>query len=247
MEKKFNWGLSSATLHVLAMAFMLCDHLWATVVPGNEWLTCIGRLAFPIFAFMIVEGYFHTGDVKKYAKRLLVFACISEIPFNLMISSALAFPVHQNVLWTLLLGLLLVHINEIARKQNKLWLTVLAGGVTVVSGFVAGYLAMVDYYGAGVVTVLMFYFLHQRRWWSFAGQVIVLYYLNVEILGGLYYEVNLFGTTFNIVQQGLALLALVPIWLYSGRQGHSSKMFKWFCYWFYPVHMLVLAMIFMAS
>ena len=63
MKTKFD--ISSFGLHLLAMGLMLCDHLWATVVPGNDWLTCIGRLAFPIFAFMTVEGYFHTKNLKK--------------------------------------------------------------------------------------------------------------------------------------------------------------------------------------
>lgn len=247
MEKKFKWDISSATLHILAMAFMLCDHMWATVVAGNNWLTCIGRLAFPVFAFMITEGYFHTSDVKKYAKRMLVFALISEIPFNLMVSSAIVFPIHQNVLFTFLIGLGLVHINETVRKKDRLWLTVLTGFATVVLGFAAGYLFMVDYYGVGVVTVLVFYFFRHRKWWCYVGQFAALYYLNVEILSGMYYEIELFGHTFKIVQQGFALLALIPIWLYRGRKGHSSKAFKYFCYWFYPVHMFILAMIFMAS
>ena len=55
MEKKR--GIDSFTLHILAMLFMLCDHLWATLFPTQEWMTCVGRLAFPIFAFMIAEGF----------------------------------------------------------------------------------------------------------------------------------------------------------------------------------------------
>ena len=92
--------LSSFTLHVLAMILMLCDHLWATLLPGQEWLTCIGRIAFPIFAFMIAEGFYQTSNRKKYLKRMFIFALISEIPFNLIMSSGLINPFHQNVLFT---------------------------------------------------------------------------------------------------------------------------------------------------
>ena len=98
--------INSNALKILAMAFMLLDHLWATIIPDNQWMTCVGRLAFPIFAFMISEGYVHTSDFKKYAKRLLIFGLISEIPFNLMSAGGFFFPFHQNVMFTLLLGLL---------------------------------------------------------------------------------------------------------------------------------------------
>ncbi len=74
--------ISAATLHLAAMLFMLMDHLWATLLPAQDWLTCVGRLAFPVFAFMAVEGYFHTHSFKRYALRLLVLAVISEVPFD---------------------------------------------------------------------------------------------------------------------------------------------------------------------
>ena len=143
--KRFD--ISAAALHIIAMTLMLMDHLWATLLPAREWLTCAGRVAFPIFAFMAVEGYFHTRSFKKYILRMLLFAVLSEIPFDLM-------------------------------------------------------------YG-----------------------------------GTWFYPVQLFGMEFELCQQGLALLALIPIWLYRGRQGYHSKPFQYLCYAFYPVHMLLLVVV----
>ena len=103
---KRSFDLSTAALHILAMAFMLSDHLWATLFLSQEWMTAVGRLAFPIFAFLAVEGYFHTHSFRRYALRMLLFAVLSEVPFDLMYSGTPFYPVHQNVIWTLLLGLL---------------------------------------------------------------------------------------------------------------------------------------------
>ena len=94
------FDLSSTTLHIMAMIFMLMDHLWATLFPAQEWLTCVGRIAFPIFAFMTVEGYFHTHNFKKYLTRMFIFALLSEIPFDLMYGGTVFYPYHQNVIWT---------------------------------------------------------------------------------------------------------------------------------------------------
>ena len=113
------FDISTAGLHILAMTLMLMDHLWATLLPAQEWLTCAGRLAYPIFAFMAVEGYFHTRSFRKYALRMLVFAVLSEVPFNLMCGGTWFYPVHQNVIWTLLMGLLGVHLLETVRRKQK--------------------------------------------------------------------------------------------------------------------------------
>ena len=155
---------TSMSLHIMAMLFMLCDHLWGTIVPGNDWLTCIGRIAFPIFAFMLVEGYFHTKNLKKYVLRLFVFAVVSEIPFNLALGSRWFYPIHQNVLWSFLIAIGLIHWNEKARKSGKLWKRLLVGLATVMIGYLAGILTMVDFYHAGILTVLVFYFFRQRNY-----------------------------------------------------------------------------------
>lgn len=240
--KKMKLETTSASLHILAMAFMLCDHLWGTLVPGNDWLTCVGRLTFPIFSFLIVEGYFHTKNLRKYVLRLLLFAVISEIPFNLAMGSSLIYPIHQNVLWCFLIAIGLIHWNEKVRVK-KLWLRILIGILTVLIAYISGILAMLDFYQAGILTVLVFYFFRGRKWWNFAAQLVCLWYINVEMLSGYAYEIQLFGQTHFFVRQGFALLALIPIWLYRGRQGYHNKAFQYFCYAFYPLHLLILGLL----
>lgn len=236
-------GISSFALHILAMTLMLCDHLWATLLPGQEWLTCIGRMAFPIFAFMIVEGYFHTSNVRKYILRLFAFAIISEVPFNLFYGSSVIFPFHQNVLWTFLIAVLSITLIEKTKKAKKWWLTWLIGIVTVAVDSLLGTVAMVDYFGAGVLTVLVFYFFRERKWWCFFGQLVCMFIINDCILGGYYYSIPIVGYELKVVQQGFALLSLIPIWLYDGHQGYHSKPFQYLCYMFYPLHMLILYLI----
>ena len=243
MDSSASKNFELTVLHIIAMTLMLMDHLWATLLPAREWLTCAGRVAFPIFAFMAVEGYFHTRSFKKYILRMLLFAVLSEIPFDLMYGGTWFYPVHQNVLWTFLLSLLGVWLMEQVRKKGKIWMYLLVCVLVVPAGLVLGTLCMVDYYGVGVLTVFVFYFLHGRKWWCFLGQLAALYWLNVELLGGLMYPVQLFGMEFELCQQGLALLALIPIWLYRGRQGYHSKPFQYLCYAFYPVHMLLLVVV----
>lgn len=242
METKKHFELTSAALHLMAMAFMLCDHLWATVLTGNDYLTDIGRLAFPIFAFLTVEGYFHTRDLKKYVRRLLLFALLSEIPFDMMSNRTVFYPLHQNVLWTFLLGIFLIWLNERVREK-AVWKCLLMAAFTVLLAYPLGIITFVDYYSAGLLTVLAFYFFRGRHWWCFLGQFAALWYINVELLGGLIYEWELFGTTLFVVQQGFALLALLFIWLYRGKQGYHSRWFQYSCYAFYPVHLLVLGLV----
>lgn len=242
MENRFKLETTSFSLHIMAMIFMLCDHLWGTVVPGNDWLNCIGRIAFPIFAFMIVEGYFHTSSLKKYVKRLLLFAVLSEIPFNLAMGSSWFYPIHQNVLWSFLISVGLIHWNEKVRDQ-KIWKRLAVGIASCCAAYVGGILTFVDFYNAGILTVLTFYFFRGRKWWNYPAQLVCMWYINCEMLGGFGYETDIFGSTHFIERQAFALLALIPIWLYKGRQGYRSKVFQYICYAFYPIHLLILGII----
>ncbi|MCF0116125.1 MAG: conjugal transfer protein TraX [Erysipelotrichaceae bacterium] len=222
------------------MIFMVLDHTWATLPYMPEWMTGVGRLTFPIFAFLTVEGFFHTSDIKKYMKRMLIFACISEIPFNLMVAGGIIFPFHQNVLFTFLIGLVGMYLMEEMKKKDNLLLTVGVAVLVVLMGYLMGTLTFVDYNGCGVLIIFVFYFFRGNTWFYRLGQLAGLFFVDMVLLRGLVYPVQLGNLYLEIPQQGLALLSLVFIWLYKGKQGYHSKPFQYFCYGFYPVHMMVL-------
>lgn len=111
--------LNGFHLKLIAICTMFIDHLGYTLFPGDLWLRCVGRVAFPIFCFLIAEGCVYTHDRRKYALRLLAFALLSEIPFNLMNSGAVWDSYHQNVLWTLLTGALVCWLIDWALKNRR--------------------------------------------------------------------------------------------------------------------------------
>ena len=239
LKKPF--GLTSNQLRGLALFFMLLDHMWATIVSGQLWMTCVGRLAFPIFAFLISEGYAHTRDVKAYAKRLFWFGVISEVPFNLMIMSSPVFPFHQNVMFTLLLGLLAIHCWEKALQQDgfgpRLKDVLLCMGCIVLGGVL-----LTDYGMMGVTTVLLFWVCRNLpyRWvFQLAGVVA----LNFFTIQGQVFPLSVGRFTWEFPLQGFAVFALVFIWLYNGEKGSRNKVMQYSAYAFYPVHMLVLSLI----
>lgn len=233
--------LNGLTLKLLAMALMLCDHMWATVVPGNQWMTNLGRLAFPIFAFQIAEGYARTHNFRQYLGRMFLFALISEIPFNMITGGGLLFPFHQNVMFTFCLALLMLRLADLGKGRGPVW-----HGLSIAAacglGWLLGGLTMVDYYGRGVLMVLLFY-LTRGLSWGWLVQLGGMIFINGVLMAGLQLEVSLFGLEFSFPQQGLAVLALIPIWLYNGRQGPHNRLIQYACYAFYPVHILVLAVL----
>ena len=242
-ENKFKIEVTSTILHIFAMFCMLFDHMWIAIVYGNDWMNCIGRLAMPVFSFMIVEGYRHTGNLKKYIRRMFVFALISEIPFNLFISGSVIYPFHQNVLWTLLIGILCIHRIESAKRTGNKGKFLITSIIVTIGAYLIGMILMLDYNAAGVLTVLVFYFFNGDAWYHRMGQFIGLYYINFELLGGIYDAYNIFGNTFEFPRQGFALFALIPIWLYNGKRGVHSKRFQYFNYAFYPLHLLILSLL----
>ena len=242
MEKPAqSFRLTAAQLRWIALGAMLLDHLWAMVVPGNQWMTYAGRLAFPIFAFQIAEGFLHTSNFRRYALRLLAFACLSEIPFDLMYASTAFNPFHQNVMFTLLLGLLAIHGLDRARRERTAKAAAL-GLLGLLGTWLAGTVGLVDYGGMGVLTVVVFYVFRDVPL-ARLGQAACLFLLNMVFFQGEYLLVEVFGHVFEVQTQGFALLALVPIWLYGGERGRGGRVLQYGSYAFYPLHMLALYLI----
>ncbi len=240
-DKKSWSGISSFTLHILAMLFMTCDHLWGTeLLGGYEILTCIGRLTFPIYAFMIAEGYHYTKDLKKYLKRLLIFALISEIPYNLMTESTVFYPFGQNVLWTFILSLLCMKAIDKVRENKNAVVGWLLAALVITGFYFAATLTMVDYFGDGLLMAVVFHIFRGEKWYNKLLQAVSIIYINFEMMKGFTYEFELFGYDLTFPRQGFAVLALIPIFLYKGKQGPKNKVTKYLFYAYYPAHILLL-------
>ncbi len=231
-------GLTSNMLRILAMAFMICDHLWAKVVPGNDWMTYVGRMTFPIFAFMISEGFIHTSNLKKYISRLLIFALISEIPFNLFYGGSWFYPYHQNVMFTLLFGLLAIMLIDKAKK-NRDAKTIIKSALLVILLGIASFIGFVDYGFWGFLIIIMFYLFRDFPF-AWLAQLAAMIIINCELFEGQFIIVDLFGKSFEFATQGFAVFSLIPIWLYGGRKGKSSKIMQYGFYAFYPLHMIII-------
>ncbi len=218
--------MSSFVLKVIAVVSMCFDHIGACLTHGvaSGW-NYVGRLAFPIFAFQISEGYSHTHNLKRYFWKLFVFALISQIPFNLF-EYTLGFDLNLNVLFTLFLGLLAITIFD--KAPNKL-LSFIGAAICVVLGEVLH----VDYGYWGVLVVFCFYlFKSNKLVMSLVFLLLVIAkYCNSFIASGFYYKYI-----------ALALgtyLSIIPIVLYNGKQGPKTK---YFLYIFYPLHLAILGL-----
>lgn len=242
MTETVKKGISSSTLKLIAVFSMLVDHtaavlVWnplnpeaATIVQNMEmgwnaqWLIYlfmrypIGRLAFPIYCFLLVEGFMRTRSVGKYALRMFLFALISEVPFDLAFYGKVWEINGQNVFFTLFLAIAAMAGMEFIRektgqKLQKQWL--IRGGqlLWVLAVCVVASLICCDYGAKGVLVVLVLYLFRYNR--------------GTQILAG----------SVAFAWEITAPLAFIPIHYYNGKKGLQMK---YFFYAFYPVHLLVL-------
>ena len=224
-------GLDGGVLKGIAAALMLTDHVGAILLPEVPVLRCVGRLAFPIFAFFIAEGYAHTRNFGRYFRRLAILAVVSEIPFNLE-NGAVFDLTRQNVLFTFCLALLTLRGLEALGRERGFgrW----SGcGLVLAAGFAAGELLRTDYGGWGVVTVAL---LQLCRDGKYAKLWLLLAMAAVNGLGMGSLTMPVFGGEMPI--QIFAVAALPVIWLYNGQAG--PKGLRRAFYVFYPAHLLVL-------
>ena len=218
--------ISQEGLKIIACLTMLIDHIGATLVPVTA-LRLIGRLAFPIYCFLIAEGMAHTRDVKKYGIRLAIGAVLAEVPFDLAIYGRLTLS-HQSVMVTMLIGYLMV-----------LWIRRSKGVplVPVIVCAVAAELLSTDYGAAGIAMIALFVLSREhkdRMTIQMMGLGLICW-----LIGGYGWQV---GQIF-VPAQMFGLLALIPIGLYSGTKITTSRAVQWGFYLFYPVHLAVLWLI----
>mgnify|MGYP002588067177 CR=1 FL=1 len=227
-----DFSLSGTALKRIACLSMLLDHIGASLLEnglfkqGSFWpgdvqldgvLRLAGRLAFPIYCFLLVEGFLHTHDVKRYVERLFLFGLLSEVPFDMAFFRT---PFHwgnQNVYWTLALGVLAMAGLKRFEKENGLpgWQgLVWAGGCAALA-----LAANTDYNAIGVIIICSLYLTRaDRKRQCLVGAVLFLFELT-------------------------APLAFVLVWFYNGQRGACSPLQKKAFYWFYPVHLALLACI----
>ncbi len=232
--------LSQEGLKLIACVTMLIDHIGATFVYDMvsmepdpvRWaaladlyyaMRIIGRIAFPIYCFLLVEGAHYTRNPKKYAGRLAIGVLLSEIPFDLALNDGFDW-LSNSVMITLLLGyLMILSMNRLQR----LWKC-----AVILPFFLAAEWLWTDYGGNGILIIAMLALtkgLRQEVLWRGLGFCLVLSFGPPIALWGVEIPMELFG-----------LFALVPISCYDGAKRTSSKAVQWAFYLFYPVHLLLI-------
>lgn len=174
----------------------------------------IGRFAFPIFCFLLVEGFQKTRSKTKYAVRLFLFALISEVPFDMAFSMGTMNWNYQNVFFTLFLGFLTIWgMDEISKRELQLWVQRGAQVLLFLAGAFLAELICCDYGAYGIIAISVLYLFRFRK--------------RDQLLAG----------CLSFFWEFTAMLAFIPIAFYNGKRGLKLK---YVFYAFYPVHLLIL-------
>lgn len=203
-------GLNTFSLKCIAIASMLIDHMGAVLFPYSTWMRIVGRLAFPIFAYLLVEGFVYTRDVKKYLTRLGIFALISEIPFDLAFFGNVVAMKHQNVFFELFLGILVLYLMLKTTDQAQRVM------IIIPALLISDWLCL-DYGSWGLLMILVYYVCREKKLLKLALVV----------------AINLLMGN-SQVYAGLAVLIIA---LHNRELGPKMKLFF---YAFYPAHLLIL-------
>jgi len=220
--------MSGFLLKLIAVAAMAADHIGLVLFPHALWLRLIGRIAFPLYAYFIAEGFRHTADVRKYILRLAAFAFLSELPFDLVMTGDPLSPRYQNVFFTLLLGLLaIVFYDRFSREASpsRAMLPVLlcATGASLIPA---------DYGFYGVLLIFVFYICKNQT-------VLVKWFMVLVPAGALLCYAEQGSLLWSFAQM-FELGALPLILTYNGKRGPKVR---YFFYVFYPAHLLLLYLI----
>lgn len=232
-------------LKLIAMTTMFIDHAYYLFPNTEGWMTCIGRIAFPIFAFQAAEGIRRTHDIGKYIRRLFIFALISEIPFDLFVNGMMFYPFHQNVIFTLLIAVVTINCaRKVAENKKYRWLVI----PVLCLGMLLSKVMFTDYDWRGVATVMAFYICSEEnkkinRKYRNAMLIILMMFLHIFTVSGFSFEFEILKHTVLFPIQGFALLAIIPVFLYNEKRGKYGKIMQKITYIFYPAHMLILYMI----
>ena len=226
--------MTTFVLKIIALASMLFDHL-AVVFPDifPFWFRGIGRLAWPIFAFLLADGFRHTKSPEKFVMRLLAFALISEIPYDIAMGNNISFIANTNIFYTLFLGGMAICLYERMKNKYNWKAAAFIGAVFPTAVFAE--LLTVDYGGIGVLFVFAVYAIKPQRLRIAAVGVFALSQF-IPLIPAHFLGIEIRLEYWLMIPFALATVPLVS--MYNGKRGVQAK---WLFYLVYPVHLTVLA------
>ena len=220
----------------------LNNDVWELLYRINSDLRVIGRIAFPLFCFLMIHGFIHTHSRLKYAGNLLLFALLSELPFDFLFYDGIDFA-HQNVFWTLLIGLLMIWALEAVNQTNiKMILKCAASLPVIAAGIKMSMVLNTDYAWTGVLLILGLYLFRKKKGLQCTIPFVVFFiarvFRNVE-LGYYSFGIQVIRETFKLYWS-IVISAFMILRCNEKRYIRKSK---YFFYAFYPVHIAILYLI----